>query len=323
MVASNNKSWLIAAWPGMGNVGVIAAHVLINSLGMEPVGALSVDGAFDLDHVTVKNGLVNKPRSPRSVLYRWPNAPEGHGLLLLLSEAQPSNNGLEVARALLEESGKVGIDRVITFAAMACKLDPAADPRVAAAATTTSILDEMKAAEIPVLTAGQIGGMNGLVLGAAAERDIPAVCMLGQIPFFAAGLPNPKTSRALLKVFADLRGIDIDTSELDDRIDKMEAAFTEMLEHLPQQSIAFPGDPFEDDDEDDDDADASETEVAEEPMVEPKHDLDTQTRQSIEDLFRDAKSDRSVAQRLKSELDRLGVFGQYENRFLDLFKQAR
>src|SRR6185295_10560905 len=98
MVASKNKSWLVAAWPGMGNVGMMAAHALVSQLGMEPVGALSIDGAFDVEHVMVKEGLIGKPRTPRSVLYRWNDAPVGKGLLVLVSEAQPSANGLEISR---------------------------------------------------------------------------------------------------------------------------------------------------------------------------------------------------------------------------------
>jgi hypothetical protein len=50
--------------------------------------------------------------------------------------------------------------------------------------------------------------------------------------------------------------------------------------------------------------------------------LDFATRQRIEQLFEEARKDRSRSMRLKQELDRLGVFKMYENRFLDLFKRA-
>ena len=44
--------------------------------------------------------------------------------------------------------------------------------------------------------------------------------------------------------------------------------------------------------------------------------------QRIEQLFEQAKQDRASAYELKRELDRLGVFKEYEDRFLDLFKKA-
>ncbi len=44
-------------------------------------------------------------------------------------------------------------------------------------------------------------------------------------------------------------------------------------------------------------------------------------RARIETLFQLATGDRSKAFELKQELDRLGLFKEYEDRFLDLFKK--
>jgi hypothetical protein len=41
----------------------------------------------------------------------------------------------------------------------------------------------------------------------------------------------------------------------------------------------------------------------------------------IEQLFTQAREDRAKAYELKRELDRLDVFREYEDRFLDLFKK--
>jgi hypothetical protein len=48
--------------------------------------------------------------------------------------------------------------------------------------------------------------------------------------------------------------------------------------------------------------------------------LSSDDEQHIESLFEIARANRSRAFELKSELDRLGVFDDYEDRFLDLFK---
>jgi len=45
-------------------------------------------------------------------------------------------------------------------------------------------------------------------------------------------------------------------------------------------------------------------------------------RAQIERLFEDARRDPAKAMPLKNELDRLGVFKKYEDRFLDLFRRA-
>ena len=42
--------------------------------------------------------------------------------------------------------------------------------------------------------------------------------------------------------------------------------------------------------------------------------------EEVEQFFNRAKFDRSQTPLLKAELDRLGIFQQYEDRFLDLFR---
>jgi uncharacterized protein len=49
--------------------------------------------------------------------------------------------------------------------------------------------------------------------------------------------------------------------------------------------------------------------------------LSARDKQRIEELFVMARNDRSNAYQLKQELDRLKVFAENEDRFLDLFKE--
>jgi hypothetical protein len=64
---------------------------------------------------------------------------------------------------------------------------------------------------------------------------------------------------------------------------------------------------------------AEEAECSQEP-AEPERLAPTEERR-LEDLFEQAARDRSRAFELKQELDRLGVFKDYEDLFLDLFKK--
>src|SRR5262245_41361019 len=63
--------WLVAAWPGMGSVAMIATLTLVQKLGAKPVAGLSSRGYFDVAQVEVTDGLIRTPRLPRSVFYRW------------------------------------------------------------------------------------------------------------------------------------------------------------------------------------------------------------------------------------------------------------
>jgi hypothetical protein len=68
-----------------------------------------------------------------------------------------------------------------------------------------------------------------------------------------------------------------------------------------------------------DEATPEEEEFRPEPTEEPQ--IRPEEEQRIEQLFTQAREDRSKAYELKRELDRLKIFADYENRFLDLFKK--
>ena len=60
--------------------------------------------------------------------------------------------------------------------------------------------------------------------------------------------------------------------------------------------------------------------------MEPRKYMSCQPKEEkdkLERMFEAATNDRSKAFELKNELDRLDVFREYEDRFLDLFKQDR
>ena len=51
--------------------------------------------------------------------------------------------------------------------------------------------------------------------------------------------------------------------------------------------------------------------------------VDAAADRRIDELFERAKTDRSKAFELKQELDRLGRFKEFEDRFLDLFRKSK
>jgi uncharacterized protein len=310
------RPWLIAAWPGMGNVAAIAAGYLVESLEMKPVAELSPRGHFDIQQVRVRGGVVRRPRLPRSVFYKWEN-PHGRDLYVMLGEAQPSVGAYEFTHELLDRAEKFGIERVVTFASLASQLHPTAEPRVAAVATDKKTLAELERLEIGPLQDGEIGGLNGVLLGAATERGMTGVCLLGEIPFFAAAVPNPRGALAALRVFASLAEVKIDTETLEGHAGQMEEVLMELMQRMKDEAKRSGAEGAEDEFEVEGAGDELPT-----PEKPEKSALDFAARERIEELFEAARKDRARGMRLKEELDRLGCFKLYENRFLDLFKRA-
>ena len=219
-----NHPWLVAVWPGMGHVALNAGVYLLAKLGMSEFAEFEGGDTFDIEAVEVKGGLVQPGRRPRSRFFLWTDPNGRHDLLVFVGEAQPPGGKYTFCRRLVAFAKEQGVERVFTFAAMATRMHPEAQSRVFGAATDQPNLDELKRLELDILEDGNIGGLNGVLLSAAAEPEQPK-----------------------------------------------------------RRSTA---------------------------------------RKRIEELFEEATRDRSKAFELKQELDRLGVFKEYEDRFLDLFKKA-
>jgi predicted ATP-grasp superfamily ATP-dependent carboligase len=325
MAGETNKPapWLIAAWPGMGNVAVISAGYLINQLKMKDAGQLDAREYFDISEVEVKAGLVARPRFPRGLFFRWRN-PAGRDLIVFIGEAQPSTHTYAYAHELLEKALKLGIERVITFASMASALHPAENPKVTGIATDEKALADLRRAEVEPLADGQIGGLNGVLLGAAMERGISGLCLLAEIPFFAASVPNPKAARAALSVFSVLADIDMSLDELNKYAAAVDKALIEAMEKAQRAADEGEGGAErESGAEDEESPEEEDRAVPESPAAKaPEPKIDFAARQRIEKLFEEARRDPSKGVVLKEELDRLGVFEKYEDRFLDLFRRG-
>lgn len=301
-----HKPWLIAVWPGMGHVAVSAGYYLLAKLGMQLFAELSPQGLFEVEHVEVKNGLIQPGHLPRSRFFLWNDPQHKRDIVVFIGEAQPPREKYPLCQKLIYYARELGVERVFTFAAMATQMRPDDEPRVFAATTQEKGLDELKQADLELLEDGNIGGLNGVLLGAAAESGMLGTCLLGEMPHIFAQLPYPHASLAVLQAFVKLAGIEIDFTELSEQAKAMDEKLGELLAGLEEQF-----------------AEQSGPEESYGPEEEPEEagGLSAEDRRHIEDLFEQASGDRSKAYELKRELDRLEAFHDYENRFLDLFKK--
>jgi predicted ATP-grasp superfamily ATP-dependent carboligase len=72
------------------------------------------------------------------------------------------------------------VERIVTFAAMATQMHPHAESRVFGASTSGEQLRELERLEVDILKDGQIGGLNGVLIAAAAEMQMQGICLLGE-----------------------------------------------------------------------------------------------------------------------------------------------
>jgi len=307
------RPWLVAVWPGMGHVALNAGIYLLAKLGMTAFAEYDAAELFDIEQVEVKDGMIQPGRRPRNRFFAFTDPHGEHDLVVFLGEAQPPTGKYTFCRHLISFAKNLGVERVFTFAAMATQMHPGAESRVFGAATDSDNLQELKQLELEMLEDGHIGGLNGVLLAAAAEAGLHGACLLGEMPHIFAQLPFPKASHAILEAFTTIANLDLDLDELAEQAKLVEEQLGELLAQVEKQR----GDMDDDDDGDDEEGSFAEAADEEEPPPEEEH---PRKREPIERLFKQAAQDRSKAFELKQELDRLGVFKEYEDRFLDLFK---
>ena len=301
-----HKPRLVAVWPGMGNVALNAGVYLLAKLDMGVIAELDAGELFDVDQVEVKDGIVQPGRRPRNRFFLWRDPNVEHDLVIFVGEAQPPAGKYAFCRQLIAYAKKIGAERIFTFAAMATRMHPEHRSRIFCAATDSEALEELKRLELEILEDGNIGGLNGVLLGAAAEEGVRGYCLLGEMPHIFSQVPFPKASLGILEVFTTMTGIEVDFTELSEQAKNVEEQLGELLARVEQEY----GQQFQGAGE------GNAPEADEEPTTKPAD------RRRIEELFGEATKDRTKAFELKRELDRLGIFKEFEDRFLDLFKKS-
>ena len=289
---------MIAAWPGMGNVALGTVDYIRRKLKAVRFAEIKTDPFAALDAVEVKNGLSKLPKTPLSTFY-YTKDPD---IILFEGEVQPTGrSGIELLNKVLGVAADLKVSRIFTGAAFPMPVSYKDASEIYGAANKESLRDYLKDSCIRLMDRGHVSGLNGLMLGFAAKKGIDAICLLATMPHYAISLPNPKASSAIIEALNKMLNISIDVHELNGYIKDMEERMA-VIEEKVKDVITIEEEPIE---------------------FHPHHEkkIPGYIMERIERLFVEAKEDKKKASSLKSELDRWDLYPQYEDRFLDLFKE--
>jgi proteasome assembly chaperone (PAC2) family protein len=171
----------IQGLPGFGNVGRIAAHLLINFYNAK-LFAEFYSPTFP-DYVSVSlDGICALPK------YEFYFAPMENGSIIIMTgETQPSFDDVlahyQVCSEILAFIKDLGCDFLVTMGGV-----PIAEERkhVYVAATSSRLVNDFKEKGAMVYGKGKIVGGTGLTLALAKELNIEGVCLLGSTTGFKA-----------------------------------------------------------------------------------------------------------------------------------------
>ena len=210
-----NKPIMIASWPGVGNVSLIASRFLKEKL--DPPGLAFVDPLpfFTPSGIIVEKNIIQEPQFPGSIFYGIKSPKRKRDVILFIGDAQPVAKGYELAEMVVEVAEQLGVDTIVTLAAVLSASYNIETLRVWAVATEEKILSELRK-DKGLLFRGelQIAGLNGLLLGIAKMRNMNGICFLGEVPSHLTQVPYPKAAVAVLETLLRYLELDVELSGL-------------------------------------------------------------------------------------------------------------
>jgi len=250
--------FMLASWPGIGNVSLIVARYLKDKLNAEEIGEIDPVNFFEPVGVAVKDNVIEKPRFPESKFYYWQDDKAEKGLIIFIGEEQPSSKGYELLSSILDVARKFKIKRVYSCAAAVTRIHHSEDSKVWAVATKRGLIKELQKYDVVFRGNLRIAGLNGLLLGMAKERNIEGVCLLGEVPAYAIQIANPGASYAVLKVLTKMLGIDIKLTELSDMAKQSKEEMGEIIKMATAEFIDRFTEPIWEQDENEDESEEDE-----------------------------------------------------------------
>jgi len=243
---------LIASWPGIGNIGLIAVDTLRGILRAELFAEIEPWEFFYPRRAFIRKGILEHLEFPASKFYF--KAVDGKDLIFFVGEEQPSEGGrvyaegrkaYRMANLVLDIAQKYKCRRIYTSGAAVALTHHTLKPRVWAVPNDAALIPEIRGYENTVLMSdiegrdgqGSITGLNGLLLGVAKKRGFPGICLMGEIPIYLQGLPlsYPKASKSILEVLTHSLGIQVSLDTLDELAERVERRIEEFYQQIPSE----------------------------------------------------------------------------------------
>jgi proteasome assembly chaperone (PAC2) family protein len=243
---------LVASWPGIGNIGLIAVDTLRGMLEAEELGEIEPWEFFYPKRALIRRGILEHLEFPSNKFYFKKTG--GGDLIFFIGEEQPTEGGrmyaegrkaYQMANLVLDVAERFKCRRVYTSGAAVALTHHTIKPRVWAVPNSEILIREIKEYENTILMSdiegrgghGNITGLNGLLLGVAQKRGFEAICLMGEIPVYLQGLPlsYPKASKSVLEVLSHGLQIEINLDKLDELAEKVERRIEEFYQQIPSE----------------------------------------------------------------------------------------
>ncbi len=337
MIIQKNKTkltnpYIICGWPGMGMIGHYIVNHIISQIKPEIFAEIDYKEYIIPHNAIVENGIIyDIPQIQNKIFYhKIKSKYYEQDFLLFLGDVEPSLYNMQnFANDLISFFKPFNPKLIMTFSGFPSNILHTDEPLLYVAQTNNSVDVKIKNEEslkLKPLTFGLIEGMSGIILSKAKEFEIEGICIIGEIPFYTIDMINPRVCYKILYFLKEtflfnisFEKIQQDIISMDERIKSTFIDLNEKAQMLLSQ--------LQDSNKDNKKNlyykakttnDSSEL-TFEELKKKIKFSLPESAKNKINELFKLSSEDISYAKQLKEELDKWGVYKEYEDRFLSLF----
>ncbi|MFW6448218.1 MAG: proteasome assembly chaperone family protein [Halobacteriota archaeon] len=215
---------LIEGLPGVAHVGALAARHLVDRFDGTAVRRLHSE--HFPPQVTVEDGEAVLTGSTIHAVDL-----DGRDALVLTGDHQPQTpiGHYRLTEAYLDVAESFGTTTVVAMGGVPTgELIESYD--VLAVASDGAFRETVEAAGAAVRDdepEGGIIGVSGLLVGLGARRGLSTACLMGETSGY---LVDPKSATRVLEVLGALLDVEIDTADLDERAEEMEAVVNRLRE---------------------------------------------------------------------------------------------
>ncbi|MBN2052769.1 PAC2 family protein [Candidatus Woesearchaeota archaeon] len=214
-----NKPVLIVGMPGIGNVGKIAADIMVDQLKAEPIIKLFSDCLPNSVFVQEDN-MVELPR------IEFKHKKKGkQDFLFLVGDVQPmrEEDSYSFAHAVIDVAVKYKCKEIVTLGGIGLQAPPE-KPRLFCTGNDKKFIDEFVKLGVNNKLHGIVGpimGISGLLLGLSKEEKIRAACLLSETFAHPMHL-GLREAKEIMKLLEQKYKLGLDMSKVEKDITKLE-----------------------------------------------------------------------------------------------------
>lgn len=212
-----NNPIVLEGLPGIGFVGKFVVDQIIKHKNATKFAELKSD--YFPPQVTMKsNGLIEHMKN--EFYYIKDLGEDKQDVILLTGNTQGSDfeGQISITKVLIEYFEDLNASKIITLGGLGVG-DLVDKSRVFVAANNLEMIDQalqIENTQIRKDEGGAIIGASGLLLYYAEEKDIPALCLMGETPGFFV---DAMAAKAVMQVLTQLLKFDVNQEEIDEQIE--------------------------------------------------------------------------------------------------------